>query len=79
MKPLLTAFSVVLALSVPLVAPSRAAPQEEAAKLLEEVRTVERVGIPGPIAVFGDKAFPIVTGGFGGAQAALIALASMAG
>ncbi|MCY3002728.1 MAG: M60 family metallopeptidase [Planctomycetota bacterium] len=73
MKPLLTALSVVVALFVPLVSPSRAAPQEEAAKLLEDVRTVERVGIPGPIAVFGDKAFPIVTGGHGGAQAALIA------
>ena len=55
-----------------LLAP-RARAQDDAAKLLEGVSLFERTGIPGPLAVFGDKAFPIVVAEHAGQRAAIVA------
>lgn len=47
---------------------------DEVDKLLEGTTTVARVGIPGPVAIFGEKAFPVVAGALDGSvQAAAIA------
>lgn len=46
----------------------------DASRLLDKVRSIARPGIPGPVAVFGDKSFAVVEGALGrGLSAAAIA------
>ncbi|MBM3992339.1 MAG: hypothetical protein FJ298_15225 [Planctomycetes bacterium] len=47
--------------------------QDDAAKLTEGVKLFERTGVPGPLAVFGDKAFAIVAAEHAGVRAAIVA------
>jgi hypothetical protein len=63
-------------LSLALAAPTG---DSDAAKLLEGVTTIERAGVPGPIAVFGEKSFAVVSGASGGAQVAVIACGRLGG
>jgi hypothetical protein len=51
----------------------RAWAQDDAQKLVAGVTLFERTGIPGPLAVFGDKAFPIVVAEHAGQRAAIVA------
>jgi len=66
MHPLL----VALYLALPASQEPHAADLEV---LLEGVRTVGRPGVPGPIAVFGEEAFAVVTGASGGSHLAVVA------
>lgn len=61
------------ALTLGLLLTPCARAQDDAAKLLEGVSLFERTGIPGPLAVFGDKAFPIVVAEHAGQRAAIVA------
>lgn len=66
------ALATLLALWTCLLSPLASA-QDDAAKLIEGVKLFERTGIPGPLAVFGDKAFPIVAAEHSGVRAAIVA------
>ena len=68
MRLLLSLVTLLVALLSPL-----ARAQDDAAKLVEGVKLFERTGIPGPLAVFGDKAFPIVAAEHAGVRAAIVA------
>lgn len=46
-------------------------------QLLEGVQTIAKPGVPGPIAVFGEKAFVVVTGSSGGTHLPVVAATEM--
>jgi len=60
-----------------LAAPAAASPQDgheaDRAFLLEGLEVLPRLGAPGPVAVFGDGAFAVLTGKAGGAAAPVVA------
>lgn len=61
---------VALCLALPVPQAPHAADLEV---LLVGVRTIGRPGVPGPIAVFGEQAFAVVTGACGGSHLAVVA------
>ena len=67
-----------LCVSVPLwfvfaTSASARASDNDVAKLLDGVAEIAAPGVPGPLCVFGAKAFPVVAGKIGEQQAAVVA------
>lgn len=63
--------------TISLVAASAVAGERDVAELLDGVAEIGAPGVPGPLCVFGEKAFPVVAGGSGDHREPVVAAARM--